>query len=92
VKRPALTFYFSEENTWSIPGLNAAGINDTNLRTLPNHSTDSFGTFHKVSFSNLDNGIVNASFVDGHVQEVSPYPPANTWQLAWPGDKPAPMF
>ena len=48
VKRPAETFYFGEENTWRTPGINNAGINDTNLRPLPNGSTDSFGTFHKV--------------------------------------------
>jgi prepilin-type N-terminal cleavage/methylation domain-containing protein/prepilin-type processing-associated H-X9-DG protein len=94
VKRPALTFYFSEENSWPIPELNHAGINDTNLRPLPNHSTDSFGTFHKVSMSNINHGVVNASFVDGHVEQVDPWGDnANEcWQLTWPGDKPAPVW
>jgi prepilin-type N-terminal cleavage/methylation domain-containing protein/prepilin-type processing-associated H-X9-DG protein len=94
VKRPALTFFFSEENTWRTPGINNAGINDTNLRPLPNHSTDSFGTFHKVALSNRDHGFVNASFVDGHVDQVDPWADnANgTWELTWPGDKPAPIF
>lgn len=94
VKRPALTFYFSEENPWSTPGLNAAGINDTNLRPLPSKQTDSFATFHKVPFSNRDHGVCNASFVDGHVDQVNAwnYDGLETWELCWPGDKPAPIF
>ncbi len=94
VKRPALTFYFGEENTWRTTGINAAGINDTNLRPLPNHSTDSFGTFHKIAMSNRDHGISNASFVDGHVQEVDPWAndASECWQYTWPGDRPAPVW
>jgi prepilin-type N-terminal cleavage/methylation domain-containing protein len=94
VRRPAETFYFGEENTWVTPGINSAGINDTNLRPLPNHSTDSFGTFHKVSYSNRDHGVTNASFVDGHVDQVDPWGEDATecWELTWPGDKPAPIF
>ncbi len=94
VKRPAETFYFGEENSWSLPGLNAAGINDTNLRPLPTRNTDSFATFHKVAASKWNNGVSNASFVDGHVQEVNPWAQEarETWQYCWPGDKPAPIF
>jgi prepilin-type N-terminal cleavage/methylation domain-containing protein/prepilin-type processing-associated H-X9-DG protein len=94
VKRPALTFYFGEENTWRTTGINAAGINDTNLRPLPNHSTDSFGTFHKIAMSNRDHGVTNASFVDGHVQDVNPWgdDASETWQYTWPGERPAPVF
>jgi prepilin-type processing-associated H-X9-DG protein len=94
VKRPAETFYFGEENSWRTPGINAAGINDTNLRPLPSRQTDSFATFHKVAASKMDNGVSNASFVDGHVEEVDAW--ANdareSWFLCWPGDKPAPFF
>jgi len=94
VRRPAQTFYFGEENTWATPGINAAGINDTNLRPVPNRSTDSFATFHKVSAAKMDEGVSNASFVDGHVEEVDAwdYDARATWELAWPGDKPAPIF
>jgi prepilin-type processing-associated H-X9-DG protein len=94
VKRPAQTFYFGEENSWSTPGLNAAGINDTNLRPVPQRSTDSFATFHKVSAAKMDEGVSNASFVDGHVEEVNAwdYDARATWELCWPGDKPAPIF
>jgi prepilin-type N-terminal cleavage/methylation domain-containing protein/prepilin-type processing-associated H-X9-DG protein len=94
VKRPAETFFFSEENSWAIPGLNAAGINDTNLRPLPNHSTDGFATFHKTSTTNINHGVANASFVDGHVDMVDPWlnDATECWELTWPGDKPAPVF
>jgi hypothetical protein len=54
----------ARRNSWRTVGINAAGINDTNLRPLPSRQTDSFATFHKVSASKMDNGISNASFVD----------------------------
>ncbi len=100
VKDPARTFYFGEENCWSIPGYSNAGINDNNLRALPNGTTDCFATFHKTRASERNDGVSFAVFVDSHVEEVSPYPPAdnpdapkgNTWQLSWPGRKPAPVF
>jgi prepilin-type N-terminal cleavage/methylation domain-containing protein len=98
VKRPAQTFYFSEENCWSIPGYSNAGINDNNLRALPNGSTDCFATFHKARASDYNKGVCNAVFVDSHVEEVSPYPPTETdpkgytFELSWPGEKPAPVF
>ncbi|MGE5296406.1 MAG: type II secretion system protein [Solirubrobacterales bacterium] len=100
VKSPAYTFYFGEENCWSIPGYSNAGINDNNLRALPNGTTDCFATFHKARASDRNSGVSFAVFVDSHVQEVSPYPPkddesapqGNTWQLSWPGKKPAPVF
>jgi len=44
VKEPARTFYFGEENSWAIPGIIAAGINDNNLRSTPNRQTDCFAT------------------------------------------------
>jgi len=98
VKRPDSTFYFGEENCWTIPGYSSAGINDNNLRALPNGTTDCFATFHKARASDYNKGVSFAVFVDSHVQEVSPYAPdedaptGNTWQLSWPGKKPAPVF
>lgn len=98
VKNPARVFYFAEENPWSIPGLNVAGINDNNTRSQPNGSADSFGTFHKAPQGDLTLGVVNACFVDGHVETVSAYgddgppvsisdleTPHNTFVLSWPG-------
>jgi len=98
VKHPAETFYFGEENSWSIQGFSNAGINDNNLRALPNGTTDCFATFHKTRATERNEGVSFAVFVDSHVEQVSPYPPeetspkGNTWQLSWPGSKPAPIF
>jgi len=105
VRNPSKVFYFSEENSWSIPGLNVAGINDNNLRAWPNGTADSFGTFHKARGGDLNSGVANASFVDGHVETVSAYgddgpevgisdleTPHNTFVLSWPGGNPIPNW
>jgi prepilin-type N-terminal cleavage/methylation domain-containing protein/prepilin-type processing-associated H-X9-DG protein len=96
VKNPSRVFYFSEENPFTIPGVSAAGINDNNLRAFPDGSTDCFATFHKARQGDLTQGVCNASFVDGHVEIVSPYPaeepPHNTFRLSWPGGAPIPVF
>ena len=84
VRNPANVFYFSEENSWSIPGLSNAGINDNNLRSTPDCRTDCFATFHKTPRRDLNQGYANAVFVDGHVDEVSAYPAGNTFVLSWP--------
>jgi prepilin-type processing-associated H-X9-DG protein len=92
VKEPARTFYFGEENSWAIPGISAAGINDNNLRSTPNGQTDCFATFHKPPSGDLNNGVSFAAFVDGHVEFVTPYPKGNTFVLSWPAEKPGPVF
>jgi prepilin-type N-terminal cleavage/methylation domain-containing protein/prepilin-type processing-associated H-X9-DG protein len=96
VKNPSKVFYFAEENSWSIPGLNVAGINDNNLRSMPGGNADSFATFHKAPKGDLNKGYCNASFVDGHVETVSAYPaddpPHNTFVLSWPGGGIVPTF
>lgn len=84
VKNPANVVFFAEENTWAIDGLSGTGMNDNNLRSTPSCTTDCFATFHKTSGGKLDEGVSNASFVDGHVEEVSAYPPRNTYNLTWP--------
>ncbi len=96
VKNPSRVFYFSEENPWTMPGINVAGINDNNTRSWPDGSADSFGTFHKAPRGDLTQGVVNASFVDGHVETVSPYPadtpPHNTFVLSWPAGGTVPTW
>lgn len=96
VKNPSKVFYFAEENTWVIPGINVAGINDNNLRSLPSGAADSFGTFHRTPRGNINGGMVNAVFVDGHVETVSAYPadtpPHNTFVLSWPAGGTVPVF
>jgi prepilin-type processing-associated H-X9-DG protein len=90
VVNPQRVFFFSEENTWSIPGLNGAGTNDNNLRSTPACNTDSFATFHGAPSGDLNKGFANAVFVDAHVERVSAYPPGNTFILSWPSGPPIP--
>jgi len=89
VKNPARVFLFSEENTWSIPGLSSVGINDNNLRATP-RGTDCFATYHNAPSGDLNKGFANAVFVDSHVERVSAYPPGNTFVLSWPSGPPIP--
>jgi prepilin-type N-terminal cleavage/methylation domain-containing protein/prepilin-type processing-associated H-X9-DG protein len=62
----AEVFMFSEENMWARGG-DESVLNDNAL--MPN-MRDWFGTFHETNANNRNGGVVNASFVDGHVQEV----------------------
>ena len=90
VKNPSRVFFFSEENSWTIPGLSGAGINDNNLRSTPPRNTDCFATFHDAPGGDMDMGYANAVFVDAHVERVSAYPAGNTFTLSWPGGAPIP--
>jgi prepilin-type N-terminal cleavage/methylation domain-containing protein len=83
IKNPSRVFSFGEENSWSIPGLSGAGINDNNLRSTPPGNTDCFATFHRAR-GDLNEGISNAVFVDLHVESVDPRPLPNTFNLSWP--------
>jgi prepilin-type N-terminal cleavage/methylation domain-containing protein len=56
VVNPSRIFFFSEENTRSISGLSGAGINDNNLRSTPNRTTDCFATYHNPPGGDLEKG------------------------------------
>ncbi|MEJ2703775.1 MAG: prepilin-type N-terminal cleavage/methylation domain-containing protein [Sedimentisphaerales bacterium] len=90
VINPSRIFFFSEENTWPISGLSGSGVNDNNLRSTPNCTTDCFATFHSPPGGDLNKGTANAVFVDSHVEEVSAYPAGNTFILSWPCGAPRP--
>jgi len=90
VKNQHRVFFFSEENPFSIPGLSGAGTNDNNLRSTPPCNTDCFATFHNAPSGDLEKGFANAVFVDSHVEQVSAYPPGNTFVLSWPCGPPIP--
>ncbi len=62
----AKVFFFSAENMWTRPG-NQNVLNDNAL--CPD-DRDWFGTFHSTKSSDLNSGMVNAVFVDAHVEEV----------------------
>jgi prepilin-type N-terminal cleavage/methylation domain-containing protein/prepilin-type processing-associated H-X9-DG protein len=92
VKNPSRVIFFSEENSWSIPELGSAQINDNNLRATPGRNQDHFATFHNTSNEKIDQGYANAVFVDGHTELVSAYPIGNTFALSWPSGSPLPEW
>ncbi len=59
-------FVFAEENIWLRPG-NSNVFNDT---ALCGDGREWFGTFHDAPRDDLNGGVVNAVFADGHVQKV----------------------
>ncbi len=44
VMNPSRVFFFSEENPRPTPGLSDGGVNDNNLRSTPNCTTDCWGS------------------------------------------------
>ena len=92
IKHPAQVFSFSEENSWIVPGISRAAINDNNLRSTPDNTTDCFATYHNPPGGDLNKGFANAVFVDSHVEQVSAYPPGNTFVLSWPSGPPIPKW
>ena len=92
VVNPSRVMFFSEENSWQVPELGNAQINDNNLRATPGRNQDHFATFHDTPVSNLDHGFANAVFIDGHVEQVSAYPVGNTFALSWPSGAPLPNW
>jgi prepilin-type N-terminal cleavage/methylation domain-containing protein len=92
VKNPSRVFFFSEENSWTVPELQNAPINDNNLRATPGPGNDHFATFHDAPSRDLDRGYAHAVFVDAHVERVSAYPAGNTFKLSWPGGSPIPEW
>ena len=91
VKNPSRVMNYSEENSWSIPELQSAQINDNNLRGTPGTGQDHFATFHNVSTAKINEGYANAVFVDGHVEQVTAYPAGNTFILSWTSGPPIPL-
>ena len=65
-RRHSEIFFFSEENMWLRPGC----IWVLNDNSLCGDGRDWFGTFHSAKSGDLNSGTANASFVDGHVEEV----------------------
>ena len=68
IKLPGEVFFFGEENIWLNPNFNSKyTFNDT---AFCYNLGDWFGTFHNTKGGNRESGVVNAVFLDGHVQTV----------------------
>lgn len=69
IKHHAEIFFFGEENLWITPPYNSYAFNDTAM--CVHEQWDSFGTFHLARQSDLEDGVVNAVFLDGQVKTVN---------------------
>jgi prepilin-type N-terminal cleavage/methylation domain-containing protein/prepilin-type processing-associated H-X9-DG protein len=90
VVNPSKVFFFSEENSWRVPELSNAIINDNNLRPTPGPGQDHFATFHNAPGGDVNRGTANAVFVDSHVESVTAFPAGNTFKFGWPSGAPIP--
>ncbi|MBN1123508.1 MAG: prepilin-type N-terminal cleavage/methylation domain-containing protein [Sedimentisphaerales bacterium] len=79
IRNQSQVFFFSEENLWLTDGWSTYAFNDTALCVIKDAHNDlwdsiqpwdCFGTFHNAKDPDLETGVVNAVFVDGHVQTV----------------------
>ncbi|MBN1845362.1 MAG: type II secretion system protein [Sedimentisphaerales bacterium] len=78
-------FFFAEENLWITSPYNSYAFNDTAFCSYGDGwgygQGDCFGTFHLAESSDLEDGVANAVFLDGHVQSVRR---EDTWRLTAP--------
>jgi prepilin-type N-terminal cleavage/methylation domain-containing protein/prepilin-type processing-associated H-X9-DG protein len=79
IRRITQTFFYAEENVWLTPGRASAVVNDNALVVNWNtddeiedvtYFVDCFGSFHNAPPDNLDAGLANAVFADGHAEYV----------------------
>jgi prepilin-type processing-associated H-X9-DG protein len=87
-KAPSEVLLFTEENLWTIPGVSTHILNDTMLLVSLNPSNslpfaDCIGSFHKTLDGDLNSGVGNVVFVDGHVETAKP---EESFILSWPNE------
>ncbi len=81
VKHAAGVIFFSEENIWTISGLSGYPLNNNNLVIREDLTWNNIATYHKTNGTDLDSGVANVVFVDGHVDSASA---TNSFKIAWP--------
>jgi prepilin-type processing-associated H-X9-DG protein len=90
IKQTAECFAFSEENLWTIGAdvwdggrgtktYNAVILNDNALwlnanKNKPDGATDNIATYHKTPGGDINAGLANLVFVDGHVETMQGRP------------------
>jgi prepilin-type N-terminal cleavage/methylation domain-containing protein len=95
VSSASRTFFFAEENMWTInlqtgytENISSAVLNDTALlaRSQPTNANsfdDAFATFHSPPGGDYNEGTGNAVMLDGSVESVRPQD-EGTFKKAWP--------
>ncbi|MHC4629620.1 MAG: PKD domain-containing protein, partial [Planctomycetota bacterium] len=82
MKSHAEIFFFGEENLWITSPYNSYAFNDTACCVY--EQWDSFGTFHLARQSDMEDGVVNAVFLDGQVKTVNRI---DSWRYCAPDPK-----
>ena len=79
IRHPDKILFFSEENAWPIEGLSTYVLNNNNLYLRPINNVipgpsdtgiqlyNNIATYHRIKGADLNSGIANIVFVDGHV-------------------------
>jgi len=70
LKNPAAVLFFSEENCWTTPGVNNLPLNNNMLFIQETNSYNNIATYHKTKGGDLNSGVANVVFVDGHVDSA----------------------
>jgi len=73
--------FFSEENCWTTPGVNSLPLNNNMLFIRQTDSFNNIATYHKTKSSDLNSGVANVVFVDGHVDSAQV---KDSYQIAYP--------
>jgi prepilin-type N-terminal cleavage/methylation domain-containing protein/prepilin-type processing-associated H-X9-DG protein len=64
IRDPSKMLFYSEENTWVIPGVSSVSINNGSLGVGP----DAVASYHLPERGNLDTGRGNVLFLDLHIE------------------------
>ncbi len=70
IRNSANVLFFSEENVWTIPGLSRYPLNNNNLLIQQTNSWNNIATYHRAKGNDLNSGVANVVFVDGHVDSA----------------------
>ena len=81
IKLTAEIIFFSEENVWTIDGLSQYALNNNNLVIRDDGSWNNIATYHKIKGRDLDSGVANVVFIDGHVGTAKA---EDSFKIAWP--------
>jgi prepilin-type N-terminal cleavage/methylation domain-containing protein/prepilin-type processing-associated H-X9-DG protein len=81
VKNPGKVIFFSEENCWTTPGVNSLPLNNNMLFIRENDSWNNIATYHKTKGGDLNSGLANVVFVDGHVDSALV---KDSYEIAYP--------
>jgi len=67
IRHPSSVLFFSEENCWTRTGVNRLPLNNNMLFIQKTDPWNNLASYHKTKGGDLNSGVANVVFVDGHV-------------------------